>query len=298
MAPEPESRGPVVAVVAVLGLSALAALGVLLKGGPAVPAASKNAALAKASRAWPDDSAPPVRDPEMQRPDASRSGLDMVGRPDDAASPSLGGNPAAGSEARRDASAPEPGPEPGGSAVELTASEKEALAQAAGRDMTDPKKAAAVAGADGPWSSLLGAVARSSRLMKFLLNNEAVVKAFMSRPTAQKYCGSASAYKGYLTNTAAPGGVTHAMNVFEKVLHANPENPTVMFSSKLGEAITECSSVKSIVKDRSAIQEIATANPRALTLMLDPALMKGLSANPAAMGAFGGIQASLTGGKP
>ncbi|TBR25280.1 hypothetical protein EPO15_02460 [bacterium] len=303
MAPEPQSRGPALVVVAVLGLSTVMALAVLLKGGPQVPTGKgggPNSAMAKASRVWPEEAAPPVQDPEMLRPDANRSGLDMVGRPDDAASPQMpgaSGSPAA-SEGRPAATqSPDGGPAPGASAVELTAAEKAALSEAAGRDMTDPKKAAEVGGHDGPWSALVGAVARSSRLMKFLLNNEAVVNAFMSRPTSKKFCGSASAYKNYLTNTAAPGGVTHAMNVFEKALHANPENPTVMFSSKLGEAITECPSVKSIVKDRSAIQEIATSNPRALSLMLDPALMKGLSANPAAMGAFGGIQASLTAGK-
>lgn len=288
----------------VLGLSGLAALAVLFKGGPSVPSAGPNAKLAKASRAWPDESAPPVRDPEMNRPDSSRSGLDMVGRPDDAQSPTqpsgLSGAPSQTAGARTPESAgdvPDGGPAPGRSTIELSAGEKADLANRAGRDLTDPKKAAAVAASDGLWTSVLGVVARSPRLMNFLLNNDAVVKGFMSRPTSQKFCGSASAYKGYLTNTKAPGGVNHAMDVFEKVLHANPENPTVMFASKLGSAITDCPSVKSIVHDESSIQEIAQGNPRAVTMLLDPALMKGLSANPAAMTAFGGIQASLTGGK-
>lgn len=310
MAPEPQSRGPVIAVVAILGLSTVAALAVLFKGGPSVPSAGPNAKLAKSSRAWPDESGPPVRDPQMQRPDASRSGLDMVGRPDDAQSPTQpsasGGAPSQAAGARtpeggyvpaRGGDVPDGGPAAGRSTIELSDAEKADLANRAGRDLTDPKKAADVAAKDGLWTSVLGVVARSPRLMNYLLNNDAVVKGFMSRPTSQKYCGSASAYKGYLANSKAPGGVTHAMNVFEKVLHANPENPTVMFSSKLGAAITECPSVKSIVKDNSAIQEIATGNPRAVTMLLDPALMKGLSANPAAMSAFGGIQASLTGGK-
>lgn len=298
-----------VAVVAILALSGIAALGVLFKGGPSVPKSGPNAKLAKASRAWPDESAPPVRDPEMNRPDSSRSGLDMVGRPDDAQSPTQpsasGGatDQGAGARTPEGGYAPagggpaEGGPAPGRSTIELTAAEKADLANRAGRDLSDPKKAAEVAGSDGLWSSVLGVVARSPRLMNYLLNNDAVVKGFMSRPTSQKYCGSASAYKGYLSNTKAPGGVNHAMNVFEKVLHANPENPTVMFSSKLGSAITECPSVKAITHDESSIQEIAQANPRAVTMLLDPAIMKGLSANPAAMSAFGGIQASLTGGK-
>jgi hypothetical protein len=302
MAPEPQSRGPIVAVVALLGLSGLGALGVLLKGGSGSAQTPKpNGGLARASRAWPDEAAPRVQDPAMLRPDAERSGLDMVGRPDDATSPQMpgteGSSPSAGAAPQAAADAPPEGVPGKGAVVELSASEKAALAKAAGRDMEDPKKAAEVAGSDGPWSSLLGAVAKSSRIVGFLLNNETVVKAFMSRPTAQKYCRSASAYTGYLTNTKAPGGVNHAMNVFEKVLHANPENPTVMFSSKFGAAITDCPSVQSIVKDNSAIHAIATGNPRAVSMLMDPALMKGLAANPTAMGAFGGIQASLTGGK-
>lgn len=303
MAPEPQSRGPVVAVVALLGLSSLAALGVLLKGGSGAAAPGKpNGGLARASRAWPDEAAPRVQDPEMLRPDAARSGLDMVGRPDDATSPQMpgadGSSPSAGAAAGAAAAdGPPEGVPAKGAAVELSAAEKEALAKAAGRDMADPKKAAEVAASDGPWSALLGTVAKSSRIVGFLLNNEAVVKAFMSRPTAQKYCRSASAYTSYLTNTKAPGGVNHAMNVFEKVLHANPENPTVMFSSKFGAAITDCPSVQAIVKDNAAIHAIATGNPRAVSMLMDPALMKGLAANPTAMGAFGGIQASLTGGK-
>lgn len=307
MAPEPQNRGPVIAIVAVLGLSSLAAVAVLFKGGPSVPG-GPNAKPAKSSRSWPDEAAPQVRDPEMNRPDANRSGLDMVGRPDDAASPQIpkagegAGNRASGAQASvngqtRTEGAGD-GPARGTSAVELSAAEQEALARTAGRDMTDPDQATAVGASDGPWSALLGAVANSPRILSFILNNDAVVKAFMSRPTTKKNCASASAYTSYLANPAAPRGVSHAMNVFEKALHGNVENPTVIFSSKLAHAFTECPSVKSIVKDRSAIQEIAIGNPRALTMMLDPALMKGLSANPAAMSAFGGIQASLPGAKP
>jgi hypothetical protein len=220
----------------------------------------------------------------------------MVGRPDDAVAPPMGGADGTAAPTAAKASG-DAGPAAGKSAVELSDAEKAALAKAAGGDLEDPRKAAEVGGSDGPWTAVLGALGRSPRLLNFLLNNDAVVKAFMSRETSQRYCRSAGAYKGYLTNTKAPGGVTHAMNVFEKVLHGSSENPTIMFGSKLGGAITNCPSVQALVKDNASIQEIATANPRMLGLMMDPALMKGLTANPTAMTAFGGIQSTLS-GKP
>lgn len=303
MAPEPQSRTSGMALIAVFALSGLAALAVLMRagGGRAAPAA---APAAKTTRAWPEERGPEVGDPSMIRTDENRSGLDMVEKPPEAAaggSSELAGYGASGgasaetaaAEAKRAAAkAAPPGPPPGGD-QKLSASEEERLKNAAG-DLSDPRRAKSVGAEDGLWTRAVTALAGSPKVLGFLLNNDLVVKAFMERPTSQRYCSSPSAYTSYLSNTKAPGGVTHAMDVFERVLHADPKTPGVMFASKLGGAIMDCPSVKAIVKDEGAIHQIALANPRAVQMMLDPALMMGLASNPTAMDAFQGVQGSLT----
>ena len=295
MAPEPENRGPVLALVVVMALSGLAAAFVMLRGGedPA-PASAPPATQAKASRAWPEQEAPEVRDMAMISQEPERSSIDLIARPEGSARDEQQSGQAAppSAGARSGKPAPKPAPAPG-AAGGLSDEEKSRMHEIAGRDLTDPAKAGEVAASDRLWSSLLKAMGSHPRLMAYLLNNDAVVKAFMSRPASQKNCQSASAFTNYLSDTKRPNGVTHAMDVFSKVLHGASDMPTVMFSSKLAGAVQECPSVKAIVKDPVAIGSIAQSNPTMLSMMMDPALMKGLAATPAAMASFQSVQNSL-----
>ncbi|MBI5595325.1 MAG: hypothetical protein HY928_04465 [Elusimicrobia bacterium] len=298
MAPEPENRGPILALVVVMGLSGLAASFVMLRGGTAAPAppAKARAADGRPARAWPDSEAPEVPDASMISQAPERSSIDLVARPEGSARDERPGGEAKtasaseGTRAAKPAAAPGPGP---GAAGGLSDDEKSMMGEVAGRDLTDPRKAKEVAASDPLWSAAIKALAGYPRLMAYILNNDTVVKAFMSRPTSQKNCNSASAFTSYLSDTKRPRGVSHAMDVFDKVLHASPENPTVIFSSKLAGAYQECPSVKAIVKDPVAIGSIAQSNTRMLGMMMDPAIMKGLAANPAALASFQSVQNTL-----
>lgn len=296
MAPEPENRGAVLALVVVMALTGLGAAFVMLRGGgeaaSAGPGAAPSRAQARPSRAWPDSEAPEVRDTAMISPEPERSSIDLVARPEGSAGAGDGGQAAAQGNSPAPKSTPAPRAAPG-AAGGLTDAEKSRMSEMAGRDMTDPKQAGEVAASDRLWSALLKAMGSHPRLMAYLLNNDAVVKAFMDRPAARKNCQSASAFTSYLSDTKRPNGVTHAMDVFSKVLHGANDMPTVMFSSKLAGAVQECPSVKSIVKDPVAIGSIAQSNPTMLSMMMDPALMKGLAANPAAMASFESVQNTL-----
>ena len=146
---------------------------------------------------------------------------------------------------------------------------------------------------DGLWSKLLKGVASHPRIMAYILNNDTMVDAFMSRPKMKQNCGSPSSFSSYLSDTKRPNGVSHAMDVYESVLHGHPDMPTVMFGSKLADAIQKCPSTQSLVKDAGAISHIAQSNRRMLGMMLDPAFMKGLAASPAAMASFESVQNNL-----
>lgn len=288
MAAPQENRTATLAFVALIGLSALGAVAVLMRGstGPG----GKPAAPVKRSNAWLDTAPPQVQDTSMIAQEPDRSSMDLVGRPQEMAPPSSNPKPAA--------SAPAPTPtkeaeSEGGPTKGLSAGEKDTLNEKAGRDMTLPKEADAVGKSDGLWSKLLKGLAGHPRIMAYLINNDTVVDAFMSRPASKQNCRSASGFTSYLSDTKRPNGVTHAMNIVETVLHGHPDMPTVIFGSKLADAIQKCPSTQSIVKDKAAIGAIAQSNPRMLGLMLDPALMKGLATSPAAMASFESVQNNL-----
>ena len=295
MEKERQDRKPATLVLGLVGGSVVLALAILLR-----PAGHQSAA-GRRTHAWPDKDAPRLQDPSMiaQRPEDSS--VDMVERPVEAAkgqevqpepeSPSAGGraasaHPASGTEGEAAGAPP---------SAQLSAAEKANAAGLTGLDLTDPRKAAEIGASNsGLWTGVMKALSHHPRIMGYILNNDHVVKAFMSDPKNQQYCRSPAAAKSYLMDTKSASGVSHAMQVFDVVAHGDKAMPGVIFGSKLAEAMLDCPSGKSLVKDRAAIGEVAQANPGLLHMMLDPGIMMGFAANPRVTASVGAVQTSLT----
>ena len=231
----------------------------------------------------------------MLSQDAGKSSISLVERPLEAAKAgqdlSLATNPPADASAKPAPSHLEPAPA-AGAAASLTPAEQARLTQAAG-DISDPQQAAKVGGTDRLWSAALKSLSHHPRVLGFLINNDLIVGAFMGRASSRQNCRSAQSFKSYLMDLKRPGGVSHAMDVVDLVAHGDPATPGVMFGSKLADAMLSCPSVQTLKQDAGAIGDVAQANPRALQMMQDPALMAGLSANPKVSAAYQGLQDSL-----
>lgn len=301
MADAPSDRQPVLLILGAVVLSGILAVAVLFKGSGKGAAPEKAGATARAgSRIWPEAQGPRVVDQTMISQDPDKSSIDLVERPPEAAKGGeAGGDTAGGSGSAGTAGArrsPDAGEGPEGPAPpELSASEKSLLGGLMGGDLMDPEKAAGLgASTDGLWTKVMRGLSRYPKVMRAVLDNKYVVKGFFADPQNAKVCSSPGAAKGYLMDTKRSRGVSHAMNVVETVLHGDKGMPAAVFGSKLADAIMNCPSTKSLVKDQAAIGEIASANPKLINMMMDPAVMMGLAASPAVSAGFSNVQASLT----
>ena len=293
-----QNRKPVLLILGAVVASGVLALAVLVKrpGKTAAPGGGKPAG--SRSRIWPEEAGPRVVDQQMISQDPDKSSIDLVERPLEAAkggqaSAASGSAAAGGPTERRGASAPGEDPsEP--AAPALSASEKSMLGGLMGGDLMDPGKAAELgASTDGLWTKVMRGLSRYPKVMRAVLDNKYVVKGFFAYPQYAKVCSNPSAATNYLTDTKRSRGVTHAMNVFEAVMHGDPKTPAAVFGSKLAEAVMDCPSTKSFVKDPAAIGAVAQANPRFVSMMVDPAIMMGLASNPTVSAGFSSVQSSL-----
>lgn len=300
MADTPSDRQPVLLILGAVVVSGVLAVAFLFKGPGKGAAPGAGGASARAgSRIWPEEQGPRVIDQTMLSQDPDKSSIDLVERPPEAAkggqaADGAGGSGSAdGAETRRASGAGEGSDAP--AAPALSASEKSLLGGLMGGDLMDPEKASALGGsADGLWTKVMRGLSRYPKVMRAVLDNKYVVKGFLSEPHAAKVCSSPAAAKGYLMDTKRSRGVSHAMSVVEAVLHGDKGMPAAVFGSKLADAVMNCPSTKSIVKDQAAIGEIASANPKLINMMMDPAVMMGLAASPAVSAGFSSVQSSLT----
>lgn len=301
MADAPSDRQPVLLILAAVAVTGVLAVAVLFKGAGKGAAPGKAGAQARAgSRIWPEEQGPRVVDQTMISQDPDKSSIDLVERPPEAAKGGQArdggsaGSAAAGGAGSRGASGAGEGPDAPAPPA-LSASEKSMLGGLLGGDLADPEKAAELgASTDGLWTKVMRGLSRYPKVMRAVLDNKYVVKGFFADPQNAKVCSSPATAKGYLTDTKRSRGVSHAMNVVDAVLHGDKGMPAAVFGSKLADAIMNCPSTKSLVKDQAAIGEIASANPRLINMMMDPAVMMGLAASPAVSAGFSSVQAGLT----
>ncbi len=277
-------------------MTGVLAVAVLFRdSGRGAPVGKGGAAAGAKSHIWPEEAGPRVVDQTMLSQDPDKSSIDLVERPPEAAKGGQAreGASASGAEGRRAAATGEGPSEPAPPA--LSASEKSLLGGLMGGDLMDADKAAGLgASTDGLWTKVMRGLSRYPKVMRAVLDNKYVVKGFFANPQNAKVCNSPGAAKGYLTDTKRSRGVSHAMTVVDAVLHGDKGMPAAVFGSKLADAVMNCPSTKSLVKDQAAIGEIAAANPRLINMMMDPAVMMGLAANPTVSAGFSSVQSSLT----
>lgn len=299
MEQEARNRKLTYAFLAVLATVSVLALGVLLRGCSGRAAASARPASdpARPKRAWPDQAGPQVLDPSMLANDADESSIALVHRPADSAKgQEIPTDAAAGKLRPPGSGAPSVpggawGPAAGSKQPELDAREKGLLTGLVGGEL-DADRAVGLGGArDGTWAKVMKTLGKYPKILGYVLNNEYVVKGFMSVPRAKKYCQNAGAFKSYLMN---PGGrVSKDMDVFDAVTHGHKDGPGVVFASKMADALMGCPSVNALKTDKAAISEIAQANPRLVQTGFDPTLLMGALSNPRVSAAAAAIKADL-----
>lgn len=164
---------------------------------------------------------------------------------------------------------------------------------------TDPGSLNTLGAKEGMLSSLAAKMLNHPAVLAAVFNNKKVVDAFMSRPRVRENCQSGDALKTYLSDPNS-GGMTKVFPVIQQAL-GNAANSAALVGALAGTEMTkrlsECPSLKAVSNDSSAITSIAMANPKALSLLMDPRGMAALASNPQAAGALAGLQSKMGGAK-
>lgn len=176
----------------------------------------------------------------------------------------------------------------GWSMIKLSAAEQAQLASI-GAGIKTPDDAFALGQDKALFKSVIEKIGQNPKLTKYLLDNEFVVKGFMSRPRAQRNCSNKAAALSHYSNPANTASGLE-LKVLNTMLKGNSETPSAFASSKMMGAFLDCPAVKQIINDPSAIGTIIEKNQIAAQMLQDPAILKGMTANPALLSAYMGAQ--------
>ena len=164
---------------------------------------------------------------------------------------------------------------------------------------TDARGLTNLGAKEGLLSSLASKMLGHPKVLAAVFNNKMVVDAFMSRPRARENCQSGSALKNYLSDPNS-GGMTRVFPVVQKAL-SDQGNASALVSALSGtemvKRLSACPSLKEVSNDTGAIMSIAVANPKALSLVMDPRGAAALAANPQAASALASVTSKLGGAK-
>lgn len=197
--------------------------------------------------------------------------------------------PPAGAAPTRDAPAMPPSPA-------SAADEAKDLARAG--IPTDARGLANLGAKEGMLSSLAAKLLDHPKVLAAVFNNKTVVNAFMARKGVQENCQSGGALKSYLSDPGS-GGMTKVFPVIQQALGGSNASGLVsaLSGTEMAKALGGCPSIKELGSDSSAITSIAMANPKAMSLLMDPRGMAAVASNPQAAGALASLQ-SKVGGAP
>ena len=168
---------------------------------------------------------------------------------------------------------------------------------------------AALKTAAGPWSAekareigskrgllfILGKTLLSHpKLVGLVLNNDYVVKGFMSQDRVRRNCHDAASLANYLSDTQDSSGISLGLASVASSLNT-PGSAQALFGSKLvSQVLDQCGSIKALTDNTTLIQQVATSNPQILSMMMDNRLVSALRVNPAAIGTLSSAQSALS----
>lgn len=193
--------------------------------------------------------------------------------------------------------APAPGRDPATMAAPVSAADEAKTLAGAGIP-TDARGLANLGAREGMLSSLAAKLLDHPKVLAAVFNNKTVVNAFMARKGVQENCQSGGALKSYLSDPGS-GGMTKVFPVIQQALGGSNASGLVsaLSGTEMAKALGGCPSIKELGNDSSAITSIAMANPKAMSLLMDPRGMGAVASNPQAAGALAGLQSKLGGGK-
>lgn len=149
----------------------------------------------------------------------------------------------------------------------------------------------------GMLSSLAGKLLDHPNVLKAIFNNKTVVDAFMNRKGAKENCQSGGALKSYLSDSG-DGGMNSVLPVIQKAL-GNPATASSLVSAladtEMVKRASACPSIQELSKDPTAVMTIAMANPKALSVVMDPRGAAALASNPQASSALAAVQSKMGG---
>ena len=181
-------------------------------------------------------------------------------------------------------------------AEKLAAQEEAALRGEMG--VWNPEQAASLGSKKGLLFQIGKKLLRYPKVVGFVLNNDLVVKGFMSQDRVRQNCNDPKVLMGYLSNRSDPSGITMGLASIRQSLDT-PGSAQALFSSKLvGAVLSQCSSIAAVTQDKSAVMSVAAANPDLISMMVDPRLVQALAASPAALQTFSNVQSAVPGPAP
>lgn len=124
------------------------------------------------------------------------------------------------------------------------------------------------------------------KILGFLLNNDLVIKGYMSRPLIREGCRSADGLEKYGKNQTGSRGINWEMDWITEVVRESPQAAVIAAGSRLGQRLLDCPSIGQLLSNPSRLQSVFEENPRTISFLTDPAILRGLMANPKALAVF------------
>lgn len=155
-------------------------------------------------------------------------------------------------------------------------------APAAAAAPEDEKKSRTMGFARGAISKAVEKLMDNPKAVSALLNNEYVVKGFMSRDTVKNATASAASLASYLKNPAnmnnfmGKGVVQNGIN--------NQQLVNAVAGSQLVGALMDTPGGRALLKDPNALGEVLKANPGLVGVITNPAILNALINNPKTAG--------------
>ena len=186
-----------------------------------------------------------------------------------------------------------PGDEPSGDAGIIwankpagTAPSKEAGARpaqaAAAASPEDAKKSQGLGFAYGAISKAVEKLLDNPKAVSAILNNEYVVKGFMSRDTVKNATRNSASLAAYLKN---PANMNKFMGkeVVQRGMN-NQELVNAVATSGLVAAMIDTPGGRGLLKDPQAIAEVLQTNPGLIDVLTNPSILNALVSNPKTAG--------------
>ena len=164
---------------------------------------------------------------------------------------------------------------------------QQAPAAASAAAPQEAKKSYGMGFAYGALSKAAGKLLDNPKAVSALLNNDYVVKGFMSRDTVKNATASSASLANYLKD---PQNLNKFMgkDVVQNGIN-NGDLVGAVATSKLAMALLDTPGGQALLKDPRAIADIIQSNPGITGVLTNPAIMKSLAQNPKTVGVLSSI---------